>query len=93
MFLWHSYVYGPVRSRRLGSSLGLNLLPLDRKFCNFDCPYCECGRTPEGGGRGHLPTPAELSAELRTELAAMKSAGTSSAMKPMWYLESGLSVP
>jgi wyosine [tRNA(Phe)-imidazoG37] synthetase (radical SAM superfamily) len=71
MFLWPSYVYGPVRSRRLGTSLGLNLLPLDRKFCNFDCPYCECGFTPAGGGRGHLPTVEELTSELRAKLESM----------------------
>ncbi|MBI1853874.1 MAG: radical SAM protein [Planctomycetes bacterium] len=75
MFLWPTYAYGPVRSRRLGTSLGLNLLPADKKFCNFDCPYCECGLTPPGGGRGHLPTVEELTGELRTKLLELRDAG------------------
>jgi wyosine [tRNA(Phe)-imidazoG37] synthetase (radical SAM superfamily) len=41
--LFDKLVFGPVYSRRLGTSLGINLLPLDSKFCNFDCIYCECG--------------------------------------------------
>ncbi len=45
VFLFNKIIFGPVRSRRLGVSLGVNLLPLDYKFCNFDCIYCECGRT------------------------------------------------
>ncbi|MBI3961211.1 MAG: radical SAM protein [Deinococcus sp.] len=69
-------MYGPVRSRRLGLSLGLNLLPADRKFCNYDCPYCECGLTPPGGGRGRLPTVEELSTELQGRIAQLKAAGT-----------------
>ena len=35
-------VFGPIRSRRLGNSLGINLLPVNGKICNFDCIYCEC---------------------------------------------------
>lgn len=46
-FLFDSTVFGPVISRRLGSSLGINLLPNDRKICNFNCIYCECGLTPQ----------------------------------------------
>ena len=45
-FLFHEVVFGPVRSRRLGLSLGINLLPLHSKFCSFNCIYCECGWTP-----------------------------------------------
>ncbi len=44
-FLFDSIIFGPVQSRRLGISLGINLLPTDYKFCNFDCIYCECGYT------------------------------------------------
>ncbi len=47
-FLFDKIIFGPVRSRRLGISLGINLLPLENKFCNFDCIYCECGRTFKG---------------------------------------------
>lgn len=43
MFLHKSSVYGPVHSRRLGNSLGINLLSNDKKICNFECVYCECG--------------------------------------------------
>ena len=39
-------LYGPEQSRRLGFSLGVNLLPAEEKTCNFDCLYCECGWTP-----------------------------------------------
>ncbi len=41
--LYESVIFGPVRSRRLGLSLGVNLLPLHDKLCSFDCIYCECG--------------------------------------------------
>ena len=45
-FLFDSIVFGPVTSRRLGNSLGINLLPADKKICNFNCIYCECGLDP-----------------------------------------------
>ena len=45
-FLFHEIVFGPVRSRRLGLSLGINLLPAHIKHCSFNCIYCECGWTP-----------------------------------------------
>ena len=41
--LFDRVIFGPVHSRRLGLSLGVNLLPTDNKLCNFDCIYCECG--------------------------------------------------
>jgi wyosine [tRNA(Phe)-imidazoG37] synthetase (radical SAM superfamily) len=44
-FLFDEIIFGPVKSRRLGVSLGINLLPTKRKICNFDCIYCECGWT------------------------------------------------
>ncbi|MFT3752461.1 MAG: radical SAM protein [Paludibacter sp.] len=43
MFLFHEIIFGPIRSRRLGLSLGVNLLPVDAKICSFNCVYCECG--------------------------------------------------
>ncbi len=43
--LFDSVVFGPVKSRRLGNSLGINLLPNDSKLCNYNCVYCECGWT------------------------------------------------
>ncbi len=45
-FLFDQIIFGPVKSRRLGVSLGVNLLPTDSKVCSFDCIYCECGWTP-----------------------------------------------
>ncbi len=45
-FLFDEIIFGPVNSRRLGISLGINLLPNDSKFCNFNCIYCECGLSP-----------------------------------------------
>ncbi len=53
-FLFDKIVFGPVKSRRLGRSLGINLLPSDSKFCNFNCIYCECGWTD----RAHLDADA-----------------------------------
>lgn len=47
MFLWESIAFGPIHSRRLGSSLGINVSPTDYKICSFDCAYCECGWTLE----------------------------------------------
>ena len=44
-FLFDELIFGPIYSRRLGVSLGINLLPTDNKFCNFNCIYCECGWT------------------------------------------------
>ncbi len=46
--LYHDIIFGPVRSRRLGLSLGVNLLPLESKLCSFNCIYCECGWTEKG---------------------------------------------
>ena len=47
LIMYPGIVYGPVRSRRLGLSLGINLLPVGRKVCSFNCVYCECGDTTE----------------------------------------------
>ena len=44
-FLFNDIIFGPVKSRRLGVSLGINLLPTKKKICNFNCIYCECGWT------------------------------------------------
>ncbi|MBE0661024.1 MAG: radical SAM protein [Bacteroidales bacterium] len=74
-FLFHDIVFGPVRSRRFGVSLGINLLPLNTKVCSFNCIYCECGLTPEcpePSAGGFYPREAIRQAmETRfTELAA-----------------------
>lgn len=74
-FLFDNVVFGPVRSRRLGVSLGINLLPVDRKFCNFDCVYCECGLNESGKGPSHLPSREEVSIALDAKLNGMLLAG------------------
>lgn len=73
--LYPAPVFGPVRSRRLGVSLGINLMPPDGKVCTFDCLYCECGANAER--RPSLPRPArgEVAAALEARLLAMKAAG------------------
>ena len=53
-------VFGPIRSRRLGSSLGINLLPRNGKICTFDCIYCECGWNRDGRDDQVLPTAAQV---------------------------------
>ena len=47
-FLFDNIIFGPVKSRRLGNSLGINLLPVNAKFCSFNCVYCECGWNSKG---------------------------------------------
>ena len=47
-FLFDNIIFGPVKSRRLGNSLGVNLLPTNAKFCSFNCVYCECGWNSKG---------------------------------------------
>ena len=63
-------VFGPIRSRRLGNSLGINLLPTSGKLCNFDCIYCECGWNKDGRDDHRLPTAAEVRSALEDKLAA-----------------------
>ena len=50
MLRFEDIVFGPIHSRRLGASLGVNLLPPEGKLCNFDCIYCECGWNRDGAG-------------------------------------------
>ena len=54
--LWKNIFYGPVLSRRLGFSLGINLLPEKKKICNFNCIYCECGLNDNSAHKELLPT-------------------------------------
>jgi wyosine [tRNA(Phe)-imidazoG37] synthetase (radical SAM superfamily) len=75
-FLFDKIIFGPVKSRRLGVSLGINLLPGRKKVCNFNCIYCECGWSPsvekEGG---YLPHREEVSEALDSRLQEMKVKG------------------
>ncbi|NLJ42350.1 MAG: radical SAM protein [Bacteroidales bacterium] len=73
-FLFDKIIFGPVRSRRLGVSLGINLLPTTKKVCNFNCIYCECGWTnPSQGERSTFPRREEVRNALDKKLARMKA--------------------
>ena len=69
-------VFGPIFSRRLGSSLGINVLPEKGKICNFDCIYCECGWNKDGRGDTRLPVAAELREALAAKLTECLEEGT-----------------
>lgn len=69
--IYPSPIFGPVHSRRLGISLGINLLPADGKCCSFDCIYCECGLNAERRPRLPLPTREEVSQALERQLLKM----------------------
>lgn len=75
-FLFDSIVFGPVRSRRLGVSLGINLLPTNSKVCSFDCIYCECGWTASMDS-GNLPTRDQVRWALDKKLSQMQLLGDS----------------
>lgn len=72
-FLFHQIVFGPIKSRRLGVSLGINLLPTDGKVCTFDCIYCECGYNEQGIG-STLPKRETVRKELNKKLREMLEA-------------------
>lgn len=71
-FLFDEIIFGPIQSRRLGISLGVNLLPVDKKICNFNCIYCECGWTVTNNTKSPLPDAALVISELEARLAGMK---------------------
>lgn len=69
-------VFGPIFSRRLGTSLGINLLPEKGKICNFDCIYCECGWNKDGRDDTVIPSAAKVHADLERMLLKLKDEGT-----------------
>ena len=73
--IYPSPIFGPVHSRRLGVSLGINLLPADGKVCSFDCVYCECGFNDDHRPSLPLPTRVEVAAALERKLTAMAAEG------------------
>lgn len=73
--IYPSPIFGPVHSRRLGLSLGINLLPDDGKFCTFDCIYCECGLNAERRPHHKLPTREAVAAALEAQLRRMHEDG------------------
>jgi len=70
--LFHEIVYGPVHSRRLGISLGINLLPYDGKLCSFDCIYCECGFNKDFRTHTRLPERENVKAALENKLQSLR---------------------
>jgi wyosine [tRNA(Phe)-imidazoG37] synthetase (radical SAM superfamily) len=79
-------VYGPVHSRRLGQSLGIDLLPPRSKLCELDCCYCDCGFTTGRAARDRWPSPDEVGQALRR---ALERSGT----VPNWITLSGRGEP
>lgn len=73
--IYPSPIFGPVKSRRLGISLGINLLPADGKVCTFDCIYCECGLNATRKAKGAMPTREEVAKALEEKLHEMMDAG------------------
>ena len=73
--IYPSPIFGPVHSRRLGVSLGINLLPADGKVCSFDCIYCECGFNAERRAKLPLPTRDEVREALEAKLKDMQENG------------------
>lgn len=67
-FLFNEIIFGPIKSRRLGVSLGINLLPTDYKFCTFNCVYCECGWTLKADKKIKLPAQEEVKIALEEVL-------------------------
>ncbi len=74
--LFEEVIFGPVRSRRLGLSLGVNLLPAHAKLCTFDCIYCECGWNAERRGDRRFNDRGTVRTRLGEVLAEMVAAGT-----------------
>lgn len=68
-------VFGPIFSRRLGTSLGINLLPEKGKFCNFDCIYCECGWNRDGRNDTKLPSAEKVRHDLSNKLQDLYADG------------------
>lgn len=73
--LFEGIVFGPVNSRRLGVSLGVNLLPSEGKLCSFDCIYCECGYNAEHNMDRRMPGRDDVRRALEDRLSSMRAAG------------------
>lgn len=73
--LFTSTIFGPIHSRRLGTSLGVNLMPNDGKVCSFDCLYCEAGFNAQGTGTTGLPRREQVAHLLEEKLREMQNQG------------------
>ena len=71
--IYPSPIFGPIHSRRLGISLGINLLPEGGKFCSFDCVYCECGLNRERRTHNPLPSADQVEKALIDKIKALKN--------------------
>lgn len=76
MLHFDDIVFGPIFSRRLGSSLGVNILPSKGKLCNFDCVYCECGWNKDGVADRRFPTYEEIIAAFEEKMSSLSAEGT-----------------
>ena len=74
--LYDNIIFGPIRSRRLGLSLGVNLLPIESKLCSFDCIYCECGWNDEHPGKRRFNAREDVRNMLEETLQKMVAEGT-----------------
>jgi wyosine [tRNA(Phe)-imidazoG37] synthetase (radical SAM superfamily) len=73
--IYPSPIFGPVHSRRLGISLGINLLPADGKVCSFNCIYCECGFNEDHRPKQPMPTREQVAQKLEEKLQQMHAEG------------------
>lgn len=73
--IYPSPIYGPIHSRRLGISLGINIMPADGKICSFDCIYCECGYIAQRRTHSHYPTTEMVTEALESKLIALHQDG------------------
>ena len=71
--LYNNIIFGPIRSRRLGISLGVNLLPVESKLCSFDCIYCECGWNDEHPGKRRFNAREDVRDMLDAKLAEIEN--------------------
>ncbi len=76
MLQFNEIVFGPIVSRRLGSSLGVNLLPTKGKLCNFDCVYCECGWNKDGLADRLFPKFEDVEKALTEKMSILAQQGT-----------------
>ena len=74
--LYDNIIFGPIRSRRLGLSLGVNLLPIESKLCSFDCIYCECGWNADHPGKRRFNAREDVYKMLDETLSKMVADGT-----------------
>lgn len=73
--LWDDITFGPIHSRRVGTSLGINLMPANGKICSFDCVYCECGWNKDGRKNLVIPSYEQVAAALEKKFKEVHGQG------------------